>query len=46
MCLDLVRKDRGNKQKVKDAIAEAGGKLIDDVPEGNLPALAKAMEAL
>ena len=46
MCLAIVRKDRKNKERVKEIIADHGGELLKDIDEAKLPSVKKALEAL
>lgn len=47
LCLDLVRKDPANRDKVKKIISGYDDStLISDVADTNLPALAKQLQAL
>lgn len=46
LCLDLVRKDPSNRDKVKAVISGFGATLVSDVTEDKLPELAKQLLAL
>lgn len=46
LCLQVVRKDKAHKPKVKAAIRAAGGEMVDDVPDEKLGELKAAIEAL
>jgi hypothetical protein len=46
LCLDLVRKDPANRDKVKAVISGFGATLVSDVTEDKLPELAKQLLAL
>jgi hypothetical protein len=46
LCLDLVRKDPANRNKIKDVISSFGATLVGDVAADKLPELAKQLMAL
>ena len=46
LCLDLVRKDPANRDKIKTVISSFGANLVGDVAADKLPALAKQLLAL
>jgi hypothetical protein len=46
LCLDLVRKDPANRDKIKTVIASFDASLVSDVAADKLPALAKQLLAL
>ena len=46
LCLDLVRKDPANRDKIKTVISSFGATLVSDVSVDKLPALAKQLLAL
>jgi len=46
LCLDLVRKDPANRDKIKTVISSFGATLVSDVAADKLPSLAKQLLAL
>jgi hypothetical protein len=46
LCLELVRKDPANRDKIKTVISSFGATLVGDVAADKLPALAKQLLAL
>ncbi len=43
LCLDLVRKDPANRDKIKTVISSFGATLVSDVAADKLPSLAKQL---
>jgi hypothetical protein len=46
LCLKLVRKDRKNKERIKEIIADHGGELLKDIGGAKLPSVKAALEAI
>lgn len=46
LCLELVRKDTGNKEKIKDVLSHFKSKLIKDVPDSEWESFASCITEL